>query len=168
MSHPNISYDLRQAPHEVARRAVELALADVGLKEDPPGSNRGAGIEKFLRGYENQYSDQYMKGVPWCALAVEYWYRRAYGVSPCPLDRGRFLAGTSNWLRLGERQKWLTENALPGDVAIILNSERSHTALVLRAEADTVTTVDGNSSQLVKTNTRPRSLFRAFVRLPAS
>lgn len=163
-----LPYDLRQAPHDVARMAVKLALADVGAHEDPPGSNRGKTIEKFLRGYEDEYGDQYLKGVPWCALAVEYWYRRAYGVSPCPLDRGRFLAGTSNWLRMGQKQGWLTEKPLPGDVALILNDERSHAALVLRAGPDVVMSVDGNSSQVVKTNTRPRSIFRAFVRLPAS
>lgn len=50
----------------INRRAVALALQEVGTTEHPPGSN------------EQRYGKEWREdGVPWCGLAVASWWRRA-------------------------------------------------------------------------------------------
>jgi hypothetical protein len=53
-------------PASIAARAVECARRDLGYSEHPAGSN----MTKFGV-YWNQ------NGVPWCGMAVAYWWQRA-------------------------------------------------------------------------------------------
>lgn len=47
-------------------KVVELARADLGYTENPPGSNR------------TKYGEAYsMNGVPWCVEALWYWFMKA-------------------------------------------------------------------------------------------
>lgn len=54
------------APKSIAARAANLALADVGYTEDPPGSN--------LTKYGKRWGQD---GVPWCGMAVASWWETA-------------------------------------------------------------------------------------------
>jgi hypothetical protein len=53
-------------PASIAARSVVFARRDLGYSEDPPGSNQ----TKF-----GEYWKQ--DGVPWCGMAVAFWWQRA-------------------------------------------------------------------------------------------
>lgn len=53
-------------PASVAARAVALGKQDVGYRETPAGSNQ----TKFGEFWQQD-------GVPWCGLAVAFWWKRA-------------------------------------------------------------------------------------------
>jgi len=50
----------------IAKRAVKLAKRDLGYEESPSGSN--------LQKYGEHWGEN---GVPWCGLAVAYWWKKA-------------------------------------------------------------------------------------------
>lgn len=50
----------------LARAALAVAIGKIGVREDPPGSNRGAQVETFLRAVD------VAPGNPWCAAFI-YW-----------------------------------------------------------------------------------------------
>jgi hypothetical protein len=51
----------------LAQTALELAAAAIGVREDPPGSNRGPEVDEYLR---NVGLDPAMGSYPWCAAFV--------------------------------------------------------------------------------------------------
>jgi hypothetical protein len=60
-----------ETPENLGLAVLELARQDVGVREQPPGSNRGPRVEEYLGEF----------GVPapahWCASALGFWLRRA-------------------------------------------------------------------------------------------
>jgi hypothetical protein len=59
-------------PVDVRRpTAADTARRWTGVVEQPPGSNRGPAVERFLASVELG------GGYPWCAAALSYWYDRA-------------------------------------------------------------------------------------------
>jgi hypothetical protein len=51
---------------DLFKKVIEIAASQIGVLEDPPGSNRGAQVEKYLA------SAGCLPGDPWCASFV-YW-----------------------------------------------------------------------------------------------
>lgn len=51
---------------------ADIARLDIGLREDPVGSNRGKDLVKFklAAGFDAQDAE------PWCAMAVCYWVQQ--------------------------------------------------------------------------------------------
>jgi hypothetical protein len=163
------------APTPVALRLLELYQRDLGLHEEPKGSNLGPKIQKFLDGWKGRYGTRYAKGAMWCALACEYLAREAYdglGVVPCPLDDWHGLGGASGWLRFAAQHGALLEGpalALPGDVAVIYDPVKDHghvCVVALPLTSTTVYTMDGNHGDVLAWADRPVSAFAGFVRLP--
>lgn len=56
---------------ELARKTAEVAARDVGVREEPPGSNDGPRIRSYL------LTVGLDPGQPYCAAAVSYWVQRA-------------------------------------------------------------------------------------------
>lgn len=64
---------------------VRRAMADIGLCEMPPGSNRSPRIDNYLRAVGSPV------GSPWCAAAVAAWCRDVGALYP-PLNAGSCAA----------------------------------------------------------------------------
>lgn len=132
-------------------KVLELARADLGYTENPPGSNR----TKYWEAY-----DPKMQGQPWCVAAPWYWFNEA-GERMAFFGGGR-TASCSMLLRW-YREQGLTvpvEQVQPGDI-VILNfhgkSDPEHCGLVEAVEdvvfrdgtydrSKRIKTVEGNTT----------------------
>jgi hypothetical protein len=145
---------------------INAALSDMGLKEDPPGSNRGP-VEKY---------DAFLDGAwqPYCAAAVCYWYRRPIP----PIVPASLLSGFKwvEWARANKRL--VVDNGRtvtgyeavaqprPGDVWICRrgrNSWRSHVELIVHV-SDRLSLIGGNTSNMVRGTVRPLNSYSHLVR----
>lgn len=151
---------------------LSACAASVGQREDPPGSNTGPQITKYLRGWRDRYGKQYERGAKWCGLFAEYQIRSAYEAVDglCPISNAWWLGSSSQWLAMGKKNGWLVEKPEPGDVAVLVDSKNDpiHVCIVRAIDGGLVYSIDGNSADRVKNNARPlgSSVFGSFVRLP--
>lgn len=137
-------------PEDTTARAVcEAAVADLGRKEDPDGSNDGPDLVKFGT-----------RGRPWCALAVSTWYAQAPGGSPFGVQAS--VLGLVTW---GRAHTKLVAAAKPGALACILRAGgHGHVALVVSVNPDgSFCTVEGNCSNAVRGCIRRPADITAFV-----
>ena len=150
------------------------AIADIGKREDPDGSNDGPELAKFNT-----------KARPWCALAVSTWMNDA-GVGARVRLGGQpgtaRIAGVYtlyDWARKEGRIRAGGELPEVGDAFIILRGGgHGHTGLVAavlarealgdaRAAAVSlrICTVEGNAGNAVRGLVRPVASITHFVRL---
>lgn len=128
-------------------KVIELARADLGYTENPPGSNR----VKYWDAY-----DPKMQGQPWCVAALWYWFNEAG-------ERMAFFGGgkTASCSML---LRWYKEQGLTVDVTdirvgdiVILNfsetKETQHCGLVTEVnrwyetkQLIQIQTIEGNTS----------------------
>ena len=116
-------------------KVLELARADLGYTENPPGSNR----TKYWEAY-----DPKMQGQPWCVAAPWYWFNEA-GERMAFFGGGR-TASCSMLLRW-YREQGLTvpvKDVQTGDI-VLLNfhggKDPEHCGLVV--ESEDITSKDG-------------------------
>lgn len=151
---------------------VRAAVDELGVREDPPGSNAGP-VLKYGGSPPGSPGFPGAVGEPWCACFVSWCWARATGGSPFG-----FLESAYKIWDWGRRnQKLVADGArlLPGDVFVILRQDmHGHVGLVsapspavsgaLAAGADLVSTVEGNSRDAVRGLVRARGSLLAFVR----
>ena len=135
--------------------ALQVAEGQVGVTEQPPGSNDGPQIAEYRTATQGAYA-----GAPWCAYFVSWCAARA-GV---PLgDHGQGLgsvAEITDWARSAGR---LTSAPAPGEL-ILFGIE--HVGIVKSVNPDgSLTTVEGNASDGVREETRWPSDATGYVRL---
>jgi hypothetical protein len=122
---------------------VNNALSDLGLTEDPPGSNKV------------KYNDWYYEGTTinaaWCATAVSYWY--FHSDHPLPhIDTDNGFGYVPTLYVKGKKNGWETMDPKHGDVFIIdFNGDGKwdHTGLFIGWYDQKKTkfwTVEGNTS----------------------
>jgi hypothetical protein len=137
------------------QRALAAAQAEVGVREQPPGSNEGPRIATYRTATAGAYG-----GAPWCAYFVS-WCAKQAG-SPIG-DHGEGLgsvAGVTDWARRTGR---LTQTPQPGD--LILFGTR-HIGIVESLNPDgSVNTIEGNSSHQVARRHHAASAATGYVRL---
>lgn len=138
--------------------ALQVAQAEVGVREEPPGSNEGARIAEYRTATVGAYP-----GAPWCAYFVSW----AAAQAGAPIgDNGSGLGsvdGVAAWA--GKTGRLLPADATPQPGDLILFGGR-HMGMVESVNADgTLTTVEGNYSQAVERVTRQRTEATGFVRL---
>ena len=139
-------------------KMVALAAAEVGVKEQPPGSNDSPRIAQFRSATQGAPGPG-----PWCAYFTS-WAAKEAGA---PLGNNGQGFG-----RVDDVYAWAqkTGRLLPADAAptpgdLILFGHR-HIGIVESVNADgTITTVEGNHSQAVERVVRQRSEATGFVRL---
>lgn len=123
-------------------KVLELARADLGYTENPPGSNR------------TKYGEAYgMNGVPWCVEALWFWFNEAG-------ERMAFFGGgktaSCSMLLRWYKEQGLTvpvEDVQVGDI-VLLNfngkGTSDHCGLAagvrLKNGVYTVTTIEGNTT----------------------
>jgi CHAP domain len=135
--------------------ALNVAESQVGVTEQPPGSNDGPQIAEYRTATQGAYA-----GAPWCAYFVSWCANRA----GAPIgDHGQGLgsvAGITDWARSTGR---LTQTPAPGEL-ILFGTE--HVGIVKSVNADgSLTTVEGNASNGVREETRWPSEATGYVAL---
>lgn len=141
------------------RPVLQAALAELGVCEQPDGSNSGPRVDVYTAPE---------RGIPWCAAFVSWCYAHAEGGSPF----GRFTGSWQfyEWGQAHGRLLAPSDAALPGDVAVILRGDprqrpHGHTMLVAGVMDDgRIATVEGNSGNAVRGLVRARSALTAIVR----
>jgi hypothetical protein len=133
--------------------ALQVAESQVGVTEQPPGSNDGPEIARYRTATQGAYA-----GAPWCAYFVSWCASQA----GAPIgDHGQGLgsvAGITDWARSTGR---LTGTPAPGEL-ILFGTE--HVGIVKSVNADgSLTTVEGNASNGVREETRRPSEATGYV-----
>src|SRR3954451_13331339 len=126
-------------PGSAGERALAAARSQLGVTEQPPGSNDGPQIAAYRNAVAGSYP-----GAPWCAYFVSW----AAAQAGAPIgDRGQGLgsvAAITDWRRRAGRR---VSQPQPGDL-ILCGSE--HVDIVQSVNPDgSLTTVEGNASNAV-------------------
>lgn len=147
--------------------AVSYALMEVGVKEDPPGSNRGPRVDVYLRAAG---LDPAEGSYPWCASFVTWAVREAC----LRVDLLNFR-GSPQVHHLAEQNEalWLPE---PIDACVFCHFDdenKGHAGFVLQAcsvSPGDFLTVEGNTDEAggrtggqVMQKRRPRSYFDKLI-----
>lgn len=118
-----------------AQCIVRRALADVGLLEMPPGSNRSLRIDEYLRAVGSPI------GSSWCAAAVAAWWRDA-GVSVPTADAG-MCAAWEAWAR--HTNAWYDAPSVGSAVIYGAGGIAVHMGVVVRL-GPVLLSVEGNTT----------------------
>jgi hypothetical protein len=138
---------------------LEVALAEhkKDVKEDPPGSNRGSHVDRYLPDHFKADA----KGPPWCCFFYSWVAKEALGGWPLGRREGgcasaRALAGRMG-LWIPKYQAAAKQHPLPGD-AFVMDKGRGHGHIgyVLRVSEDgkSINTLEGNCGNRVKLGLR--------------
>lgn len=140
---------------------IRLARLELGVAEDPPGSNHVK--------YNNAYYSQDISGsaYAWCLVFI-WWLFRQAGASDLFYDgkKTAYVPTYDQWAR----QAGLTvalEEARPGDIIVYDwngNKQGQHVGICTGAAEATVTTIEGNCDDAVREMTRQRSYVLRVVR----
>ncbi len=135
-----------------AATVLRIATGEVGVKEDPAGSNRGARVETFQAA--TAYARYQRTGWPWCGAFVEWVWRQA-GV-----ETDACSASTEQMWLLAKARGWLSETPMVG-CAILWRGV--HTGIVVGIRDGVVDTVEGNSGDAVTRRTHRIGTGESFV-----
>ncbi len=143
----------RPSQSPLLAKVLEIARNEIGVLEDPPGSNRGQRIEEYLA------STRLGGGYPWCAAFVYWCFEQAaykLGIdNPCINTAGVL----DHWNRAGqEGNRRITHTQAnadpqlvhPGMIFIIDTGDpggAGHTGLVERVEGGKLVTIEGNTNE---------------------
>ncbi|HVW90727.1 MAG TPA: CHAP domain-containing protein [Gaiellaceae bacterium] len=155
---PLAAYSSTSSSSTVGQRALAAAESQLGVSEQPPGSNDGPGLETYRDAVAGA-----APGEPWCA----YFASWAAAQAGAPIGaNGQGLGSVSeitDWAASTGRLLPSTATPQPGD--LILFGDR-HVGLVESVNADgTLTTVEGNYANAVSRVTRSPGEATGYVRL---
>jgi hypothetical protein len=130
----------------ITREALAIAATQVGVREQPPGSNRGPQVEAYLRRV-GRYP-----GEAWCAAFVYWCFDEAAdkvaGVNRLP--RTGYCPDLEAW---GKAHGLLDQEPQVGDVFLVRrvpSGEKRvracHTGIVTGVSAGAIETVEGNTN----------------------
>jgi hypothetical protein len=125
----------------LAVKALEIAESKLGVKEHPPGSNRGPEVDEFLRSVG---LDPERKAYPWCAAFVSWCVEQAgHEIFLIPIFRRS--ASCQRLVELNEHLHMPSPQA--GCVFVHLNPDHTgHTGFVTSVRADgSFDDISGNS-----------------------
>ena len=135
------------APNKFLTEAVSVAVSQLGVMEDPPGSNKGPVVDKYLA------SVGLPPGLFWCAAFV-YW---CFDKAAVKNGRANPLVKTghvmTHWNKT-KGKKILTAEAVdkpslikPGHIFMMNTGGSSgHTGIIEKVEGGFVHTIEGNSN----------------------
>lgn len=135
--------------------SVLAAVADVGRRESPDGSNKGQEIAKYFpKGAEGQ---------PWCAYAVSHWVAQNAGGCPWGVMASAWKIRT--WAK-GHNAMVDPADARAGDVWLVIRAGgHGHIELIVnRYPGDQVACVGGNVGNAVRGTVRTATSATMIVR----
>ena len=134
-------------------RALQAAISQLGVTEQPPGSNDGPAIATYRSAVTGSYA-----GAPWCAYFVSWCAAQA----GAPLgENGEGLGSVEGITAWAQRTGRFTATPAPGE--LILFGGR-HVGIVKSVDPDgTINTVEGNSSDGVNRRTHAPGEATGFV-----
>jgi hypothetical protein len=129
---------------------IQIALSQVGVKEQPKGSNRGPMVDKYTGG----------NAVPWCALFVLWCFREAGlkipGDGIPKLNNVTPLCNVEHFERVFKEHEWFYMAPKAGDIVFFQHRGMSdkgkgrHIGIVVKVVgSDKIEVVDGNWSDSV-------------------
>ena len=143
---------LRPSRTPLLDKVMNIARGEIGVMEDPPGSNRGEKVEAYLA------STGLEGGFPWCAAFVHWCFEQAaheLGTdNPCIRTAGVLdhwnKAGRQGIRRVMHAQATGDPQLVqPGMIFIIDTGDpggAGHTGLVERVEGGKLVTIEGNTN----------------------
>lgn len=165
------------APSERGRIALSIALGEVGVRESPAGSNRGACPSSATRGCVDAYTGA--RPQPWCAHFVSWAFGQT-GFSPfghlASVNALRSWGRSMGWYFTRKQVEDGDVQPLPGDIFTKPRYEGvgpqrrlvgGHTGFVVRYDAASqlVETVEGNTGDAVRSRTRDLASLDGFIRV---
>lgn len=140
---PQPEYQITQ----LLSKVLEIAASQVGVLEDPPGSNRGPQVEQYLA------SAGCVPGDPWCASFVYWCFREASKDLNISNPLVRTGSCIDHWNRTRgkktTRLKAVNNPSLihPGSVFIIDHGGgKGHTGIVKSINSGYIQTIEGNTN----------------------
>lgn len=148
-------------------KIIEIALAEVGTKENPPNSN----IQKYGQWYA-------MNGVAWCAIFISWVLNKAGYSWPKIIESKKGFAYVPTLYLRALQNNWITKEPKPGDAVIFdWNDDNSgdHIGIFKKwvVEGKKFETIEGNTSknnqsnggQVMSRNDREIKDVQAFISL---
>lgn len=151
----------------VGRAIARIASAEVGVREQPPGSNDGARIAQYRQATAGS-------GVgPWCAYFAS-WVTAQAGVPIGPEGRGEgWVPNVEQWAK--DTGRWLPSGSGGAQVGDLIVFDRNgdgltdHIGVVSGVRADGgVDTVEGNSGDAVSRRSYGAGEWSGLVRVAAA
>jgi hypothetical protein len=143
--------DRKPSPHPspFQQHALHFAIQQLGVQENPIGSNRGDQIDKYLK------SVKAPAGVPWCAAFI-YWCFQQASYEICTINPLIKTAHClTHWNRTqGQRifaraslQLVPLTNIKPGAIFIIqYKNGMGHCGIIKEIHGDKIITIEGNTN----------------------
>jgi len=126
-----------------ANTIIERALKEVGISENPPNSNN-VKYNTWFYGHEVSGASY-----PWCAVFISWLFKDNDNL--CPKT-----ASCVNMLEWFEKKNQIVKNPQAGDIVFFhynTNQRKTnHVGLVISVNGDTITTIEGNTSQTSNDN----------------
>jgi hypothetical protein len=144
--------ELRAVSKTKGERASQRATKQIGYKEQPYGSNC------------NKFSRYFGEGCqPWCGDFVS-WAFDLNGDKKLPWVNGSAVINILNW---GRKHGHIVKTPRRGDIFIMYGSGYSHVGIVRKPlGSGRFTTVEGNTSNAVRSLVRRDTSYIFFVRVP--
>ena len=144
-----------------ADKVLGIAQRELGVKEDPPESNR---VKYNTWFYGREVRDTANTKYPWCMAFVQWVFAQAGQALPF---KTASCSALLSWYRKN-RPECIVKDPKPGDIIIYIFS---HTGILESTKAGIVTAIEGNTSAgddanggQVQRRQRGRSLVKAYIR----
>lgn len=125
---------------DIQKRALEIALTQEGVSEEPKGSNWGAKVKEYLAAAGLKAS------APWCMSFVVWCFEQSAkekGIKS-PLAK---TGGVLNQWNLKKEKLGIKANPQPGDIFIMRFAHGTgHTGIVISSDANFITSIEGNTN----------------------
>lgn len=143
--------------YEQIMKLVDFALGEVGTKEKPKNITKYSAFFEGTDFYNGSKGDGKTWGAEWCDIFVDYCFCNVFG-----MEKGREMlcqpkksagAGckfSANYYKQAKR--FFTEPEVGDQIFFIVGSDINHTGIVTKVANGKVFTVEGNSSDEVKTH----------------
>ncbi len=142
-------------------KILETAIGELGVRESPPGSNRGPRIERYWPEWVRIKYQHEPKGPEWCAIFACWAVQTAIGLPKGLRFRLRALAVKEDAEEVGMWKPKALYIPTPGDLFVIDNLSdgeggKGHIGIVLRVddEGTSYETIEGNSGNRVRVGLR--------------
>jgi hypothetical protein len=134
-------------------RVLEVARSQIGVMEQPPGSNHGPEVDNYLRAVGLNPTGG---GFAWCVAFVYWCFKQAADALQQPNPMIKTAGVLDHWRKAGQQgiRRILADQATdnpvfvkPGQIFVIsTGGGQGHTGLVELVKGGKLTTIEGNTN----------------------